>query len=266
MFSSKKYYFLAGLPRSGNTVLSSILNQNPKIQVSANSFVSTIFCHVLDQSENIAYKNFPDEKSLRDCASGIFYSYYKSWKGNIIIDRSNWGTPGNLRILQQYCPNEIKIICPVRSVNEILASFIIKYHESGKIDINNKFEVEKACDNLMDVNGIITRSVLSVNNLSKSEYRDMVHFMHYDNFCSNPQKEISLIYDFLKIKNYKHNFINIKEYGVNGISYNDDILGCELHTVRKIVSKSDYKIEDILPQSIIKQYEKATFSSLPFSK
>ena len=38
----KKYYFLAGLPRAGNTVLSSILNQNSRVQVSANSFDSTI--------------------------------------------------------------------------------------------------------------------------------------------------------------------------------------------------------------------------------
>lgn len=262
MFSSKKYYFLAGLPRSGNTAIASILNQNSKIQVSANSFVSTIFCHILDQSENIAYKNFPDEKSIRDCASGIFNSYYKSWKGKIIIDRSNWGTPGNLRILEQYCPNEIKIICPVRSVNEILASFIVKYKESGRIDIKNKFEVEKVCENLMENDGIITRSVWSVNNLSKKEYKNKVHFIHYDDFCDNPKKEIDLIYDFLNIKKFKHNFTNIKEYKVNGISYNDDILGCKLHDVKTNVSKTEHEISDILPQSIIKRYESVTFEHL----
>ena len=71
----KKYYFLAGLPRAGNTVLSSILNQNSRVQVSANSFVSTIFAYILDQADNLAYQNFPDSQSIMDCASSVFQSY-----------------------------------------------------------------------------------------------------------------------------------------------------------------------------------------------
>ena len=51
----KKYYFLAGLPRAGNTVLSSILNQNSREQVSANSFVSRIFPYILDKADNMGF-------------------------------------------------------------------------------------------------------------------------------------------------------------------------------------------------------------------
>ena len=39
----KKYFFLAGLPRCGNTLFSSILNQNPNIKVTANSLLPEIF-------------------------------------------------------------------------------------------------------------------------------------------------------------------------------------------------------------------------------
>lgn len=84
----QKYYFMAGLPRAGNTVLSAILNQNPRVQVSANSFVATIFSYILDQSDNLAYQNFPDSQSIMDCASTVFQSYYKSWKGRTIIGRA----------------------------------------------------------------------------------------------------------------------------------------------------------------------------------
>ena len=117
----KKYYFLAGLPRAGNTVLSSILNQNSRVQVSANSFVSNIFFNILNQADSLAYQNFPDSQSLMDCVSTVFQSYYKSWKGRTIIDRGPWGTDDNLRVLEQYCPNELKFICPVRDVNKVLA-------------------------------------------------------------------------------------------------------------------------------------------------
>ena len=33
----KQMFFLHGLPRAGNTLLGSLLNQNPKIAVTANS-------------------------------------------------------------------------------------------------------------------------------------------------------------------------------------------------------------------------------------
>ena len=42
----KKYFFLAGLPRSGNTLLSTILNQNPDLKVSSNSFLTE---HIFDE-------------------------------------------------------------------------------------------------------------------------------------------------------------------------------------------------------------------------
>ena len=60
----KKFYFLCGLPRSGNTLFSSIMNQNPKISVTANSMISNIFigAELLKTSE--IYNNYPDEKSL----------------------------------------------------------------------------------------------------------------------------------------------------------------------------------------------------------
>ena len=56
----KKYFFLSGLPRAGNTLLSSILNQNPDLSVSANSFV----CDILYQGATLQFtdffENFPD--------------------------------------------------------------------------------------------------------------------------------------------------------------------------------------------------------------
>ena len=35
----KKYFYLTGIPRCGNTVLSSILNQNPDLYQTPNSVV-----------------------------------------------------------------------------------------------------------------------------------------------------------------------------------------------------------------------------------
>ena len=40
---NKKIFFLAGLPRSGNTLLTSILNQNPDIACTPNSITLEIY-------------------------------------------------------------------------------------------------------------------------------------------------------------------------------------------------------------------------------
>ena len=39
---NKKYYFLSGLPRAGNTLLSSFINQSKKVKATANSILPNI--------------------------------------------------------------------------------------------------------------------------------------------------------------------------------------------------------------------------------
>ena len=60
----KKIYYLVGLPRAGNTLFGSILNQNPRVRVTANSIVSEIMWLTECLKKDEAYQNFPDEKSL----------------------------------------------------------------------------------------------------------------------------------------------------------------------------------------------------------
>ena len=70
------------------------------------------------------------------------------------------------------------------------------------------------------------------------------------------------IYDFLEIKRYKHNFNTIKQYEMNVIKYNDniDIGYYNLHTIKESIQKSHYRVEDVLPPSIIKEYSHLTFN------
>ena len=59
---NKKIYFLAGFPRAGNTLLTSILNQNPDICCTPNSITLEIYKDVwnLKQTDvflNLLYKD-----------------------------------------------------------------------------------------------------------------------------------------------------------------------------------------------------------------
>ena len=74
-----------------------------------------------------------------------------------------------------------------------------------------------------------------------------------------PVATIKGIYKFLNIPSFKHRFINLDQVVVNGISYDDTILGEGVHTIKtKKLIKSTTDVS-ILPKEIIKQYGKIKF-------
>jgi len=256
----KQYYFLVGLPRSGNTLLSSILNQNPKISVTANSIVPDILWNLHCERENsLTFKNFPDHRSYDDLMSNVFESYYKNWNSNIIIDRSNWGSPNNLKLLEKYCPNKPKFILLVRDILEVLASFI-KWSKENKPNFidneTNNAPVELKCDFLMRSDLQIVQEYTAIHNLYKN---DNALLITYQQLIDHPEETIDKIYDFLGVDQCDHKFKNIGQLLVNNVSYDDRVVGNKLHYVKPKLLKSDYMVKEYLPKSVIDKYGNLDF-------
>ena len=155
----KNIYFLIGLPRAGNTLLGSLLNQNKKISLTAN----TLLCDVIENIEvlknSLIFKNFPDHNSLDNVIKNIFNNYYNDWNAEHIIDRGPWGTPSNLQNLKKII-NKPKFIILYRPILEILASFV---------KIENPKNVEDACDDFMNIN----KNSILLNNKLTFQYKLM---------------------------------------------------------------------------------------------
>lgn len=258
---SKKYFFISGLPRAGNTLLGSILNQNKNISVTANSSVTEIMYRI----ETIQYQipgvyNFPDLKSFENVNKSVLDNYYSDWRSKYIIDRSCWGTPDNLEMLKKYCHNEIKIIVPMREITEVLASFIKWAQENPNNFLDHYKTVEEKCDFLMNSQGQIIKQLYSISNLMKEENKKYALFLNYNDLVYNTKQSIEKIYDFLKIKRYNHYYENLSQLKANGIEYCDDIYGKNLHKVKKEkVEKTSYKPIDYIPQHIIDKYSSYSF-------
>lgn len=257
----KQYYFLVGLPRSGNTLLSSILNQNPKISVTANSIVPDILWNLDCERENsLTFKNFPDHHSYDDLMSSVFKSYYKNWKSNIIIDRSNWGSPNNLKLLEKYCPNKPKFILLVRDVLEVLASFI-KWSKENKPNFidneTNNASVEIKCDFLMRSDLQIVQEYTAIHNLYKDG--ENIILLTYNNLIESPKESVERIYEFLNIESHQHKFQDLEQLNTNNVFYNDDVVGKKLHYVKSKISKTQYNIKEYLPSYVINKYGNLDF-------
>jgi len=59
------------------------------------------------------------------------------------------------------------------------------------------------------------------------------HFVKYDNLVTNPEEEIKKIYKFLDEPYFNHRFIDLDQININGLNYNDNVVGRNMHTVRK---------------------------------
>jgi hypothetical protein len=239
----KEYYFLTGLPRSGNTLLGSIINQNNNISLTANTILTGVIYQLYLLTDSEIARNFPDKKSFNNIIKNVFNNYYKHWKAKYIIDRGTWGTPTNLYLLKSIIKKP-KFIILYRPVLECLASFI---------KIEKPINVEEKCHQLMNSNGMIGKSLWSVKNIIK-EKEDYIT-INYSDLINKPLDQINKIYEFLKIDNFNHKFKNLDDFSTNNIKYDDSVLNAPLHKIRTDkIELNNYKIEDYLPANIIKQY------------
>ena len=260
LVKNKKIFFLSGFPRSGNTLLASILNQNPDIACTPNSIVLEIYKQVWLLKELNIFYNYPDHKSLDNVLDMIFFTYYKDWNYKYIIDRGPAGTLGNLFLLKKHFKKEVKIIFLVRPILEVLASWItwtLKTPDSYlRKEGKNPTEI---CHHLMKDDGQIVKDLQCMQNLLKPENKHHVHFVDYKEIVEKPVGTLKEIYKFLGIPPFKHRFKNLEQVKVNGLGYDDTIMGKDVHTIKTkklIKSKTDV---NILPPEIIKQYGKIKF-------
>ena len=236
-------YFLCSLPRAGNTLLGSIVNQSQHVKVTANTILTDVIYQLQLVKEYEIYKNFPNEKSLDNIIKNVFNNYYENWKVDNIIDRGPWGTPGNLELLKLIIKKP-KFIILYRPVLECLASFI---------KIEKPINLETRCHQLMSDDGIIGKNLWSIKNIIKEKEDYLI--INYKDFIKNPNKEIKTMFDYLEIPFTNFNLNNLKQFSANNVSYDDSIYKVQLHSIRTDKIKlNKYNIEDYLPANIIKQY------------
>jgi len=254
---------MGGLPRSGSTVLTAILNQHPDIYSSPQSNLLGI-CYTLQKeiydSESWQSGLMPENyKNTLDSLGNLFYSNINK---PIIIDKNRaWGTPGNHGIAT-ILNEQPKTILVLRSITEVLSSFIrlAEKNPNNFIDKNiasqdfySKYYLpinDVRCDYLMRSNGEIDQSLLAIATLITKP--DICHLVWYDDLISNPQQCLSSIYRFLELKDFKHNFKQIKQLD----KHNDaEVFGVkDLHKIVPSIIASKTKPELVLSKRSIEKY------------
>jgi len=263
----KQFFFLSGLPRSGTTLLSELLNQNPKIYSSPNSVVVELI-HLVHQHLEVSeeFNNFPSLQAKQNIISSIIKNNYQHIDKEIIIDKNfHWGTIGNFDYIQQYITKNPKIIFCVRDVLEILTSFIELLNKNPNhnnyIDVgasnyiyNYRTLDDRRCDFLMHPKGAIDKALFAIEHLL--DKKDNVMFVEYNDLVGQPKHTMSKIYNFLELEEFEHSFDTLQ----NTLVIRDDVYGIkDMHTIRKTIKKISKKPEDVLSDYILSKYSNYEF-------
>ena len=83
----KKIFFLVSLPRAGNTILGSLINQNPNFACTAHSVVPDIVENLNLIKTKDTFKNFPDYNSFNNVVENVYKNYYQDNYPNF---RDDW--------------------------------------------------------------------------------------------------------------------------------------------------------------------------------
>ena len=239
----REYYFLCSLPRAGNTLLGSILNQSKNIRLTANSILPEIIYQLYLLKQSQIFTNFPDNKSYNNIIKNVFNNYYQEWNVDNIISRGTWGTPTNLQLLKSIIKKP-KFIILYRPVLECLASFI---------KIEKPLDIELRCNQLLNKEDIIGKSLWSIKNIIHNKEDHIV--INYNDLVNNMNDTIKKIFNYLEVEFEDIDTNNIKQFSANNIFYDDSVLPFNLHTIRtNKIEFNKYNIEDYLPPNIIKDY------------
>ena len=249
----RKYHFITGLPRSGTTLLSTILNQNPKFQASISGPLARFTRAVIEQSSAMGgYRLQCPVDKRKKIIHGMFDNYYDDSNKEVIFD-TNRGWTLLTPMIKDLYPNSKMIIC-VRDLVWILDSFE-KLYRQNPYDKSQIYPAEYAtnvysrCDYLMREDATIGFAYMGLKQAITSAETDMIMLVEYEQLCKNPQGMMKAIYNFIGEPYYQHDFNDV---AVSYDEFDADVNVPGLHTTRQ-------KIEwiprnTILPPDIIHKF------------
>lgn len=254
-----KFHFISGLPRSGSTMLSAILRQNPKFHAGVSSPIASFMEGILSQvSAGSEFAAQVDVSMRRAILKGLFDNYYTGVETPVIFDTNRlWSA--KLPVLLDLFP-DAKIIATVRNVSWVMDSLERLYrknpfeHTRLYVNAGERSTVYTRVEALGQRNRLVGLGWSALKEAFYSEHGKSLIVVDYDILTQRPQEVMKLIYTFLGEEYFEHDYDNLDfdtpEY--------DEGLGVRgLHKVRK---KVDFRPrQTVLPPDLFAQYSKLSF-------
>lgn len=249
----KRYHFISGLPRSGSTLLSTILNQNPNFHADISSPLARFVRAIITESHGGPgyHLQCPEEKRIK-LIQNLIETYHSDINAEVCFN-TNRGWTALIDALTISNPNS-KIICCVRSIPEILDSFEVLFRKNpfsiSKLYSSNEAEnVFTRCDAQMSPGHTLRFAYDSLREAIAGNNANKIMLVEYDQLAKFPEQTMKALYTFIKEPYFEHDFENVEG---SFDEFDNDAIMPGLHKIRKGVSYVER--QSILPKEIIQKY------------
>lgn len=247
----KQYYFVSGLPRSGSTLLSAILKQNPNFHTGISDNLLAHFRSQIETANSSPYSEF-DETQTKEIVKATVDAFYHNITNQVVFNTNRLWT-NLLPELRAIYPNT-KVICCVRDITRILDSFE-RMHQQNPFKISTVFPKEVDLNvytraaALMSDGGIIKLPYDSLKSAFTGTHSDMLMLVEYDLLTRNPEGTMRAVYNFINQPYFDHDFNNV---AASYDEYDKTIKMNGLHSTRSVVEYNNRSY--VIPPDIINQF------------
>lgn len=247
----KKYHFITGLPRSGSTLIASVLKQNPRFYASITDSLAQCTKNLLETCQDgPGMKVIVPTNRRKNIIKGLFHGFYADMNHEVIFNTNRAWTVLTSQVNEIF-PESKFIVC-VRDINWILDSFETA-HRNNSLSVNTVTggmgkNVYNRVDALMNENGTVGFAYMGLKQAITGNEKHKLLLIEYDQLCQSPDSTIRKLYDFIEEPYFQHDYNNI-EYSWD--EYDAEI-GLPLHRVRKEIKLVPRNF--ILPPDILNQF------------
>jgi sulfotransferase len=252
----KTYHFLSGLPRSGSTVLASILNQNPDVYVTPTSPMLNVTVKMQEswREDPTVQANYFEEQA-RNLTKAILPAFWQHRPEPIIIDKGR-GWAKNMPTVNELFGQKIKVIVVERDLPSIMASWLTIIKNQKNKNFDNKLLQQGLL--ATDENRVgemwfnMVKDCMEGTRQIKLDVPDQIITVNYDDLILDPAAELTKIETFLELPEYRYDVENIQNDTID-----DDLVawGFEgLHTIRPKLQKTSKDPREVLGEELFYRF------------
>ncbi len=256
----EKLHFISGLPRSGSTLLSAILKQNPRFSAGMTSplgdMISTLQAEMSGKND---FSVVISEEQRQAVLRGVFQNFYGGFMGTDVVFDTGRVWCSKMPMLATLFPNS-KVIACVREMPWVLDS-VERLVRKQPLNANKIFHfnpngtVYSRTEALIDANGMVGFSFQATKDAFYGQNAPgRLLLLTYESLTADPRTALQAVYKFIGEPWFEHDFDHIA-YNANEFDARLGLPG--LHTVQAKVSAP--KRESVLPPDLFKRFVNDSF-------